>query len=412
MCSALYLLLVTLGTKLRLFPERPNHTFDPLIATAAQLQNLLSSGKLTSVELCQVYLDQIHKHDHYLKAVLAIASTALSQAAMLDKERLQGRVRGPLHGIPVLIKDNIATLPTFGMDTTAGSLALTDSKPARNAEIIDRMVTAGLIILAKAQLSEFANFKGSNLMAGWSAVGGQTQSAYTSGDVDLQDSPLGHSSPSGSSTGSAVGVSAGYSPLAVGTDTCGSLITPSTRAALFTIRPTIGTVSQEGIIPVSKLFDTAGPMAKSVVDLANLLDVLIDSSKKETPGTYAEALPGKWSELRVGVLDPDEWFFDENLQKPVPAASEQIRTETRKAYQKFKKLAKEYREISLISPDKLIVNNEHSMYALWNADFREHINEYLGALEWSKVRTLDDLIKFNKENAAEELPSGFVPMAV
>ena len=104
MCSALYLLLVTLGTKLRLFPERPNHTFDPLIATAAQLQNLLSSGKLTSVELCQVYLDQIHKHDHYLKAVLAIASTALSQAAMLDKERLQGRVRGPLHGIPVLIK--------------------------------------------------------------------------------------------------------------------------------------------------------------------------------------------------------------------------------------------------------------------------------------------------------------------
>ena len=181
------------------------------------------------------------------------------------------------------------------------------------------MVSAGLIIFAKNQLSELSGFKSSNIMPGWSAIGGQTQSAYTQGDVDLQDTGLGHSSRCRYSTGSAVGVSAGYSPLAVGTDSCGSLITPSTRAALFTIRPTVGLVSQKGIVPLSKYFDTAGPMTKTVVDLANLLDVLTESSEGSTP--YVKALPGKWSDLRVGVLDPDEWFFDSDLQRPVGVAS-------------------------------------------------------------------------------------------
>ena len=267
------------------------------------------------------------------------------------------------------------------------------------------MVSAGLILFAKTQLSELSGFKSSDIMPGWSAIGGQTQSPYTRGDVDLQDKGLGHSSPCGSSTGSAVGVSAGYCPLAVGTDSCGSLITPSTRAALYTIRPTIGLVSQKGIVPVSKYFDTAGPMTKTVVDLANLLDVLTESSEGSIP--YVKALPGKWSDLRVGVLDPDEWFFDGDLQRPVAAASLQIAEETRKAYKTIKKLVKKYCEIKLISHNKLVLDDEQCMYAIWNADFKEHINEYLADLEWSKVRNLNELIRFNNENAAEELPSNY-----
>ena len=205
-------------------------------------------------------------------------------------------------------------------------------------------------------------------MAGWSAVGGQTQSAYTRGDVDFQDKGLGHSSPGGSSTGSAVGVSAGFSPFALGTDTCCSLIGPSTRAALYTLRPTVGLVSQDGIVPVSKTFDTAGPMTKSVIDLANLLDILV--SNKTTPGTYAELLPGKWSDLRVGVLDPDTWFYDSDWQRPVATASIQIREETRKAYKKIKGLVKEYHEIEFPSPNTLLLDNEHCVYALWSKSLK------------------------------------------
>ena len=114
-------------------------SFDPLTATASQLQRLLTSGKSTSVELCQVYLDQIAKHDHYLKAIVVVAPTALSHAAALDEERRQGSVRGPLHGIPILVKDNMTTIPALGMDTTAGSLALKGSRPRRNADVIERV---------------------------------------------------------------------------------------------------------------------------------------------------------------------------------------------------------------------------------------------------------------------------------
>ena len=190
--------------------------------------------------------------------------------------------------------------------------------------------------MAKANLSEFSGFKGSGFMCGWSAIRGQTQSAYTQGDVDPRDMGLGHSSPGGSSTGSAVGVSAGYSPFALGTDTCGSLIGPSTGAALYTIRPTLGLVSQDDIIPVSKSCDTAGPMTKSVPDLANLLDILV--SEETVSNTYTKLLPGKWGDLRVGVLDPDEWFYDSDYQRPVPTASLQIAKETRKAYKRSKGL--------------------------------------------------------------------------
>jgi amidase len=177
-------------------------------------------------------------------------------------------------------------------------------------------------------------------MSGWSSTSGQTQSAYTTGDVDMTDTPLGHSvylpcfdsikfadygkTPSGSSTGSAVAVSAGFSPVSIGTDTVGSLITPSTRAALYCLRPTMGLVSQNGIVPISPFFDTAGPMAKNVADIADLMDVLVEPRLISGEGSYADALTGSFSDIRIGALRPEDWFFGPSLQRPVASATTQI----------------------------------------------------------------------------------------
>ncbi|KAN0114724.1 Amidase signature domain containing protein [Hyaloscypha variabilis] len=387
-------------------PWSPTRTIELLTATASDLEAQLKAGSITSRQLVTQYFSRIGKYDDYLQSILVKNPDALRQADVLDEERRGGRVRGPLHGIPILLKDNIATHPELGMDTTGGSFALVGSRPRKNAEIVDRLISAGMIILGKANLSELSGFKGSGIMPGWSAVGGQTQSAYTVGNVDLTDNGLGHSSPGGSSTGAAVAVSAGLAPIAIGTDTGGSLITPCTRAALYTIRPTMGLVSQQGIIPISYLFDTPGPIAKSPLDLANLLDVLVDPSTNDK-GSYAKVLPGKFSEIKIGVLSPKDWFFGPGLQRPAPSAQEQIIRETEKAYAKLKRLAKSFKEVTLISVEELQVNEAHSFYDIQTARFERTLKAYLEDLETSSTRTLDQLIQFNKDHADQEMPPDY-----
>ncbi|QYT03682.1 Amidase domain-containing protein [Trichoderma simmonsii] len=259
------------------------------------------------------------------------------------------------------------------MNTTGGSLALLTSRPSKSAEVIERILGAGMIIIGKTQLSELAGFKGSNIMPGWSAVGGQTQSAYTTGDVDLTDRLLGHSSPSGSSTGSAVGVSAGYSPLAIGTDTGGSLITPSTRAALYTLRPTMNLIPQDGLIPLSHLFDTAGPMAKSPADLANLLDVMATPKGGEERKFHSHIIADDFSDFKIGFLSPEKWFFDSGLQRPVPEATAQIKKDTQAAYAKMALTAKSFNEVELVSIDAFEVNGRHSFYDIQGYDNQDQL---------------------------------------
>lgn len=222
----------------------------PLDSTAADLQERLSKGTLTSEDLVKRSFAQMDKCDGYLKAIISRAPKALKVARKLDIERKQSYVRGPLHGISILVKDNVATDPRWGVDTTAGSCALKGSRPPGSVSVVSKLVAAGAIIIAKSHLSEFANYKGSDLPPGWSAIGGQTQSAYTSDNVDKADLGFGHSNPGGSSTGSAVGVSAGYAAIAIGTGTTGSVNIPSTRAALYGIRITTGTSDMNGIIPL------------------------------------------------------------------------------------------------------------------------------------------------------------------
>ncbi|RYP68289.1 hypothetical protein DL771_006791 [Monosporascus sp. 5C6A] len=312
-----------------------------LTATASELQARLANHSITSQQLVKLYLDQI------------------------------ARVRGPLHGIPILVKDNITTVPDLGLPTTCGSLALVGSKPRQNAAIIE---------------GEWAWYRSDFADSGWSAVGGQTQSAYVRGDFRKDDSGGGHSNPGGSSSGSAVSVAAGFSPVSIGTETMGSLIMPSDRSALYTIKPTLKIVPQGGIIPVTLEADSAGPMTKSVLDLANVLDAIVDPSKTIVPeGGYKSAVTGKWGDIRIGDLEPDNWLFPTKIFRKWKAA-----------YEKFASVVKVVKPVTLPSTDE---STEH------DSTFKTLLEDYLASVDDSKVRTLEDIIKFNEEHAEQELPS-------
>src|SRR5215470_18302431 len=213
-----------------------------------ELRARMASGADTSRSITQSYLDRIAQRDGRLRSVLETNPDALAQAEGMDRERKAGKVRGPLHGIPVLLKDNIATKDR--MHTTAGSLALLEATVPADAFLVGRLREAGAVLLGKTQLSEWANFRSSHSSSGWSGRGGQCRNGYA---LDR--------SPSGSSSGSGVAVSASLCAIAVGTETDGSIVSPSAASALVGVKPTVGLVSRSGIVPISHSQDTAGPMA-------------------------------------------------------------------------------------------------------------------------------------------------------
>ncbi|HLH53661.1 MAG TPA: amidase [Verrucomicrobiae bacterium] len=232
--------------------------------TIAQLQSWMDQRKTTAVALVKKYRSRIEAIDRSgprLNSVIELNPDALAIAAELDRERLAKGPRSPLHGIPVLIKDNIGTHDR--MTTTAGSLALQGSIPAHDAFLVTKLRAAGAVLLGKTNLSEWANFRGSLSTSGWSARGGQTRNPYS---LDRN--------PSGSSSGSAVAVSANLCSVAVGTETDGSILSPSSFNGIVGIKPTLGLVSRTGIIPIAHSQDTAGPMARTVTDAAVLLGIL------------------------------------------------------------------------------------------------------------------------------------------
>src|SRR5258707_54581 len=239
--------------------------------TIAELQDGMRAGRLTARGVAQGYLDRIAALDRQgptLRAVLETNPEALAIADALDGERRRGKVRGPLHGIPVIVKDNIDTHDR--MQTTAGSLALEGNFAARDASIVERLRAAGAVILAKANLSEWANFRSSRSSSGWSGRGRQCRNPYV---LDR--------TPSGSSSGSAVSVSANLCAVAVGTETDGSIISPANTCGIVGIKPTVGLVSRAGIIPIAHSQDTAGPMARTVADAAALLTALAGVDQRD-----------------------------------------------------------------------------------------------------------------------------------
>jgi amidase len=279
----------------------PPSTVDVVELDADTAAARLADGSRTSRALTQAYLDRIAAVDRAgpkLNSIIELAPDALTQADALDAERRAGKVRGPLHGLPVLIKDNI---DAAGMVTSAGSLALAENRPARDAFLVQRLREAGAVILGKTNLSEWANFRSTRSTSGWSSRGGQTRNPYV---LDRN--------PCGSSSGTGAAIAASLAVIGVGTETDGSILCPASVNGLVGLKPTVGLVSRDGIVPISISQDTAGPMGRSVRDVARLLGVLAAVDEADPAGhaaagnvppdyapfLKADALAGK----RIGVL--------------------------------------------------------------------------------------------------------------
>ena len=291
--------------------------FNPVTATAIQLQHLFVSRDLTSVEVIETYLEQIEKHNTNglkLRALISVApkESVLAIAKRLDDEREHGRVRGLLHGLPVIVKDAIMTGPELGMDTIAGSAVFAGTKTKKNAAVIDQLINNGLIILGKSNLTEFCGLKDKARTPGWSAKGGQTLSAYRRADLDEKSQPT----CGGSSAGSGVGVSAGFVPLSLGTDTAGSNVYPASVAGLYGLNPTTGSVSSDGVFRLSRAFDSVGAMAKTPADLALLVECMLTSEARQDFQNQREnkRSSSDWSDVSIafsemtwGHVDTDKW---------------------------------------------------------------------------------------------------------
>ncbi|KAH6848069.1 amidase signature domain-containing protein [Chaetomium sp. MPI-CAGE-AT-0009] len=365
--------------------------FDILTTDSAELQALLSTGKVTSVDIVEASLDQIHKHNAKGLKLNAIINTTprelvLSIAKNLDVERSQGKVRGPLHGIPITIKDNIMTGPEFQMPTTVGSAALQSAMAEKNAPIVDMLVNAGAVIIGKAHLSV--------------RNGRVTQTPYVVGGVAPGEKLLGHSTPAGSSSGSAVGVAAGFPPFALATETDGSIVQPATRSSLYGLKGTVGLIPTEGTSPWSALTDSIGGMARTPGDLANLLGILLnDTDLSARTVTYT------WEGQRVGFVDPTLWGFAPFICNPDSVLTDQERRGLADAANTISGNGGFVQQpVPLTSMDELVLDGEDALEQLWNHDFEPAWDRFLARYKETPVRTLAELVKFNREHADIALP--------
>jgi len=277
-------------------------------ATIAGLQERMDSGELTARSLAKAYLARVELIDRGgpgLRSVIEVNPDALALADALDAERRARGPRGPLHGIPVLVKDNVDTADA--MKTTAGSLALLGAEPERDAFVVRRLRGAGAVLLGKTNLSEWANFRSTRSTSGWSARGGQCRNPYA---LDRN--------PCGSSSGSAVAVSADLGAVAVGTETDGSIVCPASSNGVVGIKPTLGLVSRAGIVPIAHSQDTAGPLARTVADAATLLEALAGADPRDPATTRAPTAldlvgaldDGRLEGVRIGVARNMAGFHD------------------------------------------------------------------------------------------------------
>jgi amidase len=362
-----------------------------LEATVLELQRAMGRGRFSSVELTDWYLARIADLNPELGAVIETNPDALWIARKRDGERSHGRVRGPLHGIPVLIKDNIATADS--METTAGSLALVGSQVPRDAVIIDRLRKAGAIILGKANLSEWANFRGGPSISGWSARGGFTRSPY---DLAFD--------PTGSSSGSAVAAAANLTSLAVGTETDGSITAPAAEAAVVGMKPTLGLISQKGIIPIASSQDTAGPMARTVTDAALLLNVLRSPFGEvrghRLPRDYTACLNPK--ALKGARLAYDHRYVEGDFGP----LDDELLAVVDKALDEMRKAGAVIDDVTTTDPtvptaDGRVPFDDEFTVLLF--EFKVQIAQYLARLKHTTMRTLADLIAFNLAHCDEEM---------
>ena len=356
-----------------------DRAFDPTEQSIATLQRALAAGTVTSEALTAAYLRRIARFDQHgpeYRAVLALNPNALKDARALDAERKSGKPRGPLHGIAIMVKDNIETRDP--MATTAGSYALARSFRAADAPLAGRLRAAGAIILGKSNLSEWANFRSTRSCSGWSGIGGQVRNAYDPAR-----------NPSGSSAGSGVAAAASFCAAAIGTETNGSILSPSSINGLVGLKPTVGVVSGKGVVPISQRQDTAGPMCRTVADAAILAAVIAERPLGfGAHGTDIEAF--RLRGVRIGVMPvPQSAHPDTSrLFSDARAALEQEGAVTLDL-----KLPKAFDEMGEPEFEGLLY------------EFKDAINIYLATLDPAQVdcRTLEDLIAFNRAHADQEL---------
>lgn len=357
-------------------------------ATISDLQQQMQNKQRTSRSITELYLKRINdldKNGPRLNAVIELNKDALTMADVLDKERANGKVRGPLHGIPVLIKDNIDT--GDNMHTTAGSLALADNFAKQDAFIAHKLRAAGAVILGKTNLSEWANFRSSHSTSAWSSRGGQTKNPYI---LDRN--------PSGSSSGSGSAVAANLCTVAIGTETDGSVVSPSSVNGLVGIKPTVGLLSRSGIIPISKTQDTAGPMARTVKDAAILLSALAGVDPQDS---YTLAAQDKIEKDYTRFLNADSLKGKRlGLEKTALTGSSAMVTLLNQALDTLRSKGAIIVEVEL---NKELQQIGHAEFQVLLYEFKAGLNDYLGKSN-SKIKSLTDLINFNKQNEARAMP--------
>jgi amidase len=359
-------------------------------ATILDLQKRMVSGEDSARSLTEKYIARIEaldRHGPELRSVLEVNPDALAIAEKLDEERKAGRVRGPLHGIPILIKDNIGTADR--MTTTAGSLALEGSIPSSDSFVAKMLRESGAVILGKTNLSEWANFRSTHSTSGWSGRGGQCRNPYA---LDRN--------PSGSSSGSGTATAANLCSASIGTETDGSIVSPSNNCSLVGIKPTLGLASRAGIIPIAHSQDTPGPMCRSVTDAAILLGAIsatdpADPATKESTAKAARGFaklldPKGLDGARIGV--PRKVFFGQS------APTDRI----------IEKAIEDMKRLGAVIIDPADVDNaaafEKTELEVLLYEFKADLNVYLASLPGARARTLAELIDFNEKNKDREMP--------
>jgi len=380
--------LAAVGAALPGMPSRPQ-SFALEETTIAQLQDGMKAGRLSARGVAEAYLGRIAALDRQgpaLRAVLETNPEALAIADALDAERRRGRIRGPLHGIPVIVKDNIDTHDR--MQTTAGSLALEGNVALRDAFIVERLRAAGAVILAKANLSEWANFRSTRSSSGWSGRGRQCRNPYV---LDR--------TPSGSSSGSATAVSANLCAVAVGTETDGSIISPANACGVVGIKPTVGLVSRAGIIPIAHSQDTAGPMCRTVADAAALLTALAGVDPRDSATAQAD---GRIAKDYTAFLDASDL---KGARIGVQARSGNNPIVDKVVEQAIAVLKAQGAEVVDPAPIETAGQLGTSERDVLQYEFKADLNAYLATMPASiRPRTLADLIAFNAANEAREMP--------
>lgn len=371
-------------------------SFEIVEATIPEIQAALETGEITSKQLVLMYFERIANHDKNgltINSVLEVNPDALFIAESLDVERLSQGPRGPLHGIPVLLKDSINTGDK--MHTSAGSLALANSFAGEDAFIVTKLREAGAIILGKANMTEFANFMTNGMPSGYSSRGGQVLNPYNI------STPTG-----GSSAGSAVAVACNFCTVSVGTETSGSILNPGNLGSIVGIKPTVGMISRSGIIPLSNTQDTPGPMARTVRDAVLLLNAMLGKDKSDAAmGTSTDKLHEDYTAFldsnglqgaRIGI--PRDYYFEELTEEQLEIFNTSVN--------RMKELG-----AIIIDPADIRTARDISYSSVVIHEFKTSLNAYLSRLgPGAPMRTLKDIIDFNHAHPMETLRYGQVTL--